>query len=153
LDPGPLILSTFDLSSMTEEAIRALLRNARTIAVVGASPKPERTANQIVRYLKRAGYTVYPVSLMYEEVEGLRCYPDVKSVPEHVDIVDIVVRAELVPPVMEDAIAAGASCAWMQLGIIHEEAAAKGHAAGLAVIMDRCIMVDHRFLLPRPASL
>ncbi len=129
---------------MLQEAIRDVLASARVIAVVGASPKRERTSNEIVRFLLRAGYTVYPVNPMYDTVEELRCYPSVQSIPEQVDIVDVVVGADKVMPVMDDAIAAKAKFVWMQTGIINEAAAAKGEAAGIPVLMDRCIMVEHR---------
>ena len=124
-----------------------LMRDAKTIAVVGVSSNPARPSHDIARYLIAAGYTVYLVNPTEEEVLGRKVYDSVQELPEAVDIVDIFRRPEHVPPVVDDAIAAGAKAVWMQIGIVNEDAAAKAREAGLAVVMDRCTKVEHRRLL------
>jgi len=127
--------------------ISRLLRESKNIAVVGLSPKANRPSNQVARYLIEAGYNVIPVNPGQEEILGKKCYPDLESIAEPVDIVDIFRRSEDVPPVVESAIGIGARVIWMQQGIVNEEAAARAREAGLTVIMDRCLKVDHRNLL------
>ena len=127
-----------------EEATRALLRRARTIAVVGLSPNPMRPSNSVSRYLQRAGYRIIPVNPAETEVLGEKAYPDLDSVPVPVDLVNIFRRSELVPPVVDAAIRIGAKAIWMQEDVVHEEAAEKARAAGLIVVMDRCVLKEHR---------
>lgn len=119
------------------------LREARTIAVVGMSPRPDRPSHYVAKYLMEQGYKVIPVNPAIDEVLGLKSYPDVASIPEDIDMVDIFRRSSQVPPVVDDAIAAGARFIWMQDGVIHEGAAAKAHAAGLSVVMDNCTLREH----------
>ncbi|MBU0730920.1 MAG: CoA-binding protein [Proteobacteria bacterium] len=126
--------------------IRSILKKYKTIAVVGLSPKITRPSNQVADYLIRAGYEVIPVNPGQNEILGRTCYPDLLSIPESVDLVDIFRKPEDVPAVVDEAIAIGAKVIWMQLGIINDEAAKKATAAGLTVIMDRCIKVDHQNL-------
>lgn len=118
--------------------------NARTIAVVGASSNPQRASNDVAKYLIEAGYTVYLVNPTETEILGRQVYATVRDLPETVDIVDIFRRSADVPPVVEDAIAAGARCVWMQLDIVNEAAAARAAEAGLAVVMDRCTKIEHQ---------
>ena len=118
--------------------------NARTIAVVGASSNPQRASNDVAKYLIEAGYTVYLVNPTETEILGRPVYATVRDLPETVDIVDIFRRSADVPPVVEDAIAAGARCVWMQLDIVNEAAAARAAEAGLAVVMDRCTKIEHQ---------
>lgn len=120
-------------------AIHKLLTTAKTIAVVGLSPKESRPSNMVARYLIEAGYTVIPVNPGQEEILGLPCYPDLGSIPTRVDIIDIFRRSEDVPPIVAEAIAIGAKAVWMQEGVIHAEAAQTAQAAGLVVVMDRCL--------------
>ena len=120
-----------------------ILENSRTIAVVGASSNPKRDSNRIFKYLLGAGYTVIPVNPGETEVLGRKAYPDLKSVPVKVDTVDIFRKPEAVPDIVEQAIAIGARAVWMQLGIRHAAAARKAREAGLAVVQDRCIYVEH----------
>jgi predicted CoA-binding protein len=127
--------------------IRNILQNTTTIAVVGLSPKPSRPSNQVAQYLKDAGYTIIPVNPGQNTLLGLPCYPDLQAIPGPVDMVDIFRRSEFVLPVVEEAITIKAKVIWMQSGIINEEAAELAEEAGLAVIMDRCTMVDHMDLL------
>jgi predicted CoA-binding protein len=129
-----------------------LMRDAKTIAVVGVSSNPTRPSNDIARYLIDAGYTVYLVNPTETEIFGRTCYPSVRDLPEPVDIVDIFRRPGDVPPVVDDAIAAGAKAVWMQLGIVNEDAAAKARAAGLDVVMDLCTKVEHRRLMSATAD-
>lgn len=124
-----------------------LMRDAKTIAVVGVSSKTDRPSNEVAKYLIDAGYTVYLVNPMEEgEIHGLPVYDSVEELPEPVDIVDIFRRPGDVPPVVADAIAARAKAVWMQLGIVNEEAAAEARAAGLEVVMDLCTKIEHQKL-------
>ncbi len=131
----------------SDRDIERLLRGARTIAVVGVSDKPHRDSHSIAEYLLHQGFTIFPVNPLLSEVFGIRAYPDLPSIGEPVDIVDIFRRPEHVPAVVSEAIAAGARAVWMQLGISHPEAAAEAARHGLAVVQDRCIMVEHRRLI------
>ena len=124
-------------------AIRNILKNTTTIAVVGLSPKPNRPSNQVAQYLKDAGYTIIPVNPGQDTLLGLPCYPSLQAIPEPVDMVDIFRRSEFVLPIVAEAIAIKAKVIWMQSGIINEAAARLAEEAGLMVIMDRCTMVDH----------
>ena len=117
---------------------------ARTIAVVGLSNKRYRPSHGVAEYLQRAGYRIIPVNPQETEVLGEKSYADLDAIPERVDIVDIFRRSELVPEVVEAAIRIGARAIWMQEGVIHEAAAARARAAGLEVVMDRCILKEHR---------
>ncbi len=126
--------------------IRHLLTTSRTIAVVGLSPKESRPSNQVARYLISAGFRVFPVNPGQETILGLPCYPDLAAIPESVEIVDIFRKPEEVGPVVDEAIKIGAKAVWMQEGIVNEAAAAKARAAGLVVVMDRCIKIDHQHL-------
>lgn len=127
--------------------ISRLLKIYRTIAVVGASPKANRPSNQVAAYLLAAGYKVIPVNPGQREIMGRTCYPDLLAIPEPVEIVDIFRRSEEVGPVVEQAIKIGAKVIWMQEGVVNEAAAALARAAGLKVIMDRCMKTDHQSLL------
>jgi predicted CoA-binding protein len=126
--------------------IAEILWVGRTIAVVGLSAKRYRPSYGVAEYMQRAGYRVIPVNPHETEVLGEKCYPDVESVPEPIDIVDIFRRSEFVPEIVEAAIRKGAKVVWMQEGVIHEEAARRAREAGLEVVMDRCILKDHRRL-------
>ena len=127
-------------------AIEELLRSAHTIAVVGLSNKRWRPSYGVSQYMQRAGYKIIPVNPGLSEVLGERCYPDVDSAPGPIDIVDIFRRSELVPEVVDAAIRVGAKAVWMQEGVVHQEAAARARAAGLVVVMDRCLLKEHRKL-------
>ncbi len=126
--------------------IAEILQSCRTIAVVGLSSKRFRPSYGVAEYLQRAGYRIIPVNPQESEVLGERCYPDLDSIPEPVDLVDIFRRPEFVPEIVEAAIRKGAKAVWMQEGVVHEEAAARAERAGLAVVMDRCILKDHQRL-------
>ena len=123
-----------------------ILQSARTIAVVGLSSKRFRPSYGVAEYLQRVGYRIIPVNPEETEVLGEKCYPDLDSVPEAIDIVDIFRRSEFVPEIVEAAIRKGAKVVWMQEDVIHEDAARRAQEAGLDVLMDRCILKDHRRL-------
>ena len=126
--------------------IASLLRSAHTIAVVGLSDKRWRPSYGVTEYMQRAGYRIIPVNPALTEALGEKCYPDVGAVPESIDIVNIFRRSEFVPEIVEAAIRAGAKAVWMQEGVVHEAAAARARAAGLIVVMDRCLLKEHRKL-------
>jgi predicted CoA-binding protein len=123
-----------------------ILRRYRTIAVVGLSSDETRESYSVAKYMQDAGYRIIPVHPNESEVLGEKAYPDVASIPEPVEIVDVFRRADALLDVVDDAIAAGAKVVWMQVGVVNEEAAEKARAAGLDVVMDRCIRTVHRRL-------
>ena len=132
---------------MTEsEQIEKVLKNAKTIAVVGLSSNPMRASHGVSAYMQAQGYRIIPVNPRESAVLGEACYPDLDAVPEAIDIVNIFRRPEHVPEIVEAAIRKGAKVIWMQEGVYHEEAARRAEEAGLVVIMDRCILKDHRRL-------
>lgn len=125
----------------------ALMRSARTIAVVGVSSDATRAAFEVAQYLIEAGFELYLVNPTEDgPVLGRPLYRSVAAIPERIDIVDIFRRPGDVPPVVEDAIAAGAGAVWMQLEIVNEAAADRARGAGLQVVMDRCAKIDHQLL-------
>jgi hypothetical protein len=126
--------------------ISEILSASRTIAVIGLSGKRYRPSYGVAEYLKPSGFRIIPVNPNETEVLGERAWPDLDSVPEPVDVVDIFRRSEFVPEIVEAAIRKGAKMIWMQEGVIHEAAARRAAEAGLAVVMDRCILKDHRRL-------
>jgi predicted CoA-binding protein len=129
--------------SLDTPELARLLADARTIAVVGLSDKPSRPSHGVASYLQEAGYRVIPVNPNISETLGERAYPSLRDVPVPVDIVDIFRRSEFVPQVIDDAIAVRARAVWMQVGVIHEEAAVRARAAGLLVIMNLCLATTH----------
>jgi predicted CoA-binding protein len=132
---------------MTDHALRAIFESSKTIAVVGLSDKPDRDSYRVAKYLQAHGYRIIPVNPAVAEVLGERSYASVADIPEPVDVVDIFRKPEAVGPVVEEAIAAGAKVVWMQLGVVNDPAAAAARAAGLQVVMDRCMKVEHRRLI------
>ncbi len=130
---------------MDERATAAhILRAFRRVAVVGLSDRPDRPSHQVATYLRAAGYEILAVNLRLQRWHDLPCYPDLRAVPAPIEVVDVFRRAELVEPVVTDAIAVGARAVWMQDGVVNHAAAATARAAGLLVIMDRCMLRDHR---------
>lgn len=127
--------------------LKKLLEGAKVIAVVGHSDRPYRTSYRIAQYLRQAGYKVYPVNPTVTEIDAEISYPNLAAVPEPIDIVDVFRRSEYLPEIVDDAIAVKAKAIWAQLGVVDEHAARKAESAGLEVVMDRCIMVDHEQLL------
>jgi len=128
----------------SDALIRAILSSVRTIAMVGASAKLDRPSYSVMKFLQEKGYRVIPVNpgAAGQEILGQAVYPDLKSIPEVIDMVDIFRNSEAVPPIVDDAIAIGAKVVWMQLGVRHDAAAEKAEAAGLRVVMDRCPKIE-----------
>ena len=123
--------------------LKRILKSNRVIAVVGLSANWWRPSYFVAKYLQDHGYRVIPVNPAYQKVLGEKCYASLKDVPEKIDMVDCFRKAEEIPALAEDAIAIGAKCLWMQLGVVNEAAAARLRAAGMDVIMDRCVKIEH----------
>lgn len=121
-----------------------ILRKYKTIAVVGLSKNPMRPSHGVSEYMQHQGYRIIPVNPGHPEILGEKCYRTLEEIPEPVDIVNIFRRSEMIAPVVDSAIAIGAKVVWMQEGIEHEEAAEKARAAGLEVVMNTCILKEHR---------
>lgn len=126
-----------------DDPIRYILETCKVIAVVGLSSKQHRPSYGVARYLQTAGYSIVPVNPNERKVLGERAYPRLEEVPVKVDAVCIFRRPQFVPPVVESALAVGARAVWMQEGVVHEEAAQRAREAGLAVVMDRCMLKEH----------
>lgn len=135
-----------------DDKIARLLQEAKTIAVVGCSPKPDRTSHQIAAFLLEQGYRMIPVHPQADTILGQQVYPDLASIPVHIDIVDVFRKAEATPPIAKAAVAVGAGALWLQQGISNEETARIAHEGRLTCVMDRCIAVMHRILLGSPRS-
>jgi predicted CoA-binding protein len=120
-----------------------ILREYRNVAVVGLSPDPEKPSYGIAKYLAEHGYNIIPVNPNAREILGRKSYPDLSSIPQDVEVVEIFRRPEVVMPIVEEAIKIGARVVWMQEGIVNEEAAAKARDAGLLVVMDKCMFKEH----------
>jgi predicted CoA-binding protein len=129
-----------------DDQIQELLKTARTIGVVGLSEKSWRPSQDVAAYLRSAGYTIVPINPHVKQVLGLTAYPDLAAAARRhpIEIVNVFRRPEFVPEIVEQAIAIGAKAVWLQLGVIHLEAARRAHDAGLIVVMDRCIKVEHQ---------
>ena len=127
--------------------IPEILKSTHTIAVVGLSNNPMRPSNGVGEYLVRAGYRVIPVNPNEAEVLGEKSYARLEDVPEKIDMVDVFRRPEFVPDIVESAIRVGARTVWMQEEVVHEAAAERARAAGLDVVMDKCILKEHRRML------
>ena len=133
---------------MDDQALKRLFEGTRTIASVGLSNTPSRASGRVCRYLQSKGYRIIPVNPNETEVLGEKAYPDLKSVPEKVDLVQIFRNPEAVPPIVEDAIAIGAKAVWMQDGAGNPEAAKRAEEAGLVAIVDDCMLRQHARLFP-----
>ncbi len=136
------------MSSISQ--LRRILHTCRTIAVVGLSPQWHRPSFFAAKYMQAHGYRIVPVNPMAQEILGERCFPSVTAAAQalreqgvRIDMVDCFRRSEDIPPIAQEAIAIGAKCLWMQLGVIHEAAAAQASEAGLDVVMDRCVKIEH----------
>lgn len=133
--------------NVSDQDVVNILKRTGTVAVVGVSHKEERDSHKVAKYLKDHGYKMIPVNPKYKEVLGEKCYPDLKAVPEHIDIVDIFRNVDAIPGIVDEAIAVGANCVWMQLGLVHNESADKACNAGLSVVMNKCIKIEHSRLM------
>ena len=134
------------MSAPADTELRSILDSARTIAVVGLSSKPDRPSYEVASYLQDHGYRIIPINPNEHEVLGERAYPSLHDVPAHIaiDVVDVFRRPEATPAVAEEAAAVGAKILWLQLGIVNDDAARIAEEAGLAVVMDLCMMTAHR---------
>ena len=128
----------------SSEQMRGLLTQVRRVAVVGLSDRPERPSFHVAEYLRAQGYEVIPVNPTLREWQGLRCYASLRDVPGAIDLVNVFRRSAEVGPIVEEAIAVGARSLWMQLGVANTEAALRAQAAGLTVVENRCILVEHQ---------
>ncbi len=140
------MVRTTPVDGLSDEEIREILTKYRKIALIGASPKPERDSNQVMRYLLEKGYEVYPVNPRYGEILGRKCYPSVLDIPDEVEIVDLFVRPEFTMDYVEQAIKKGAKIVWFQFGTFSEEAFRKAKEAGLIAAAHRCIKQEHERL-------
>lgn len=131
----------------TPEQIRAILTHVRSVAVVGLSPQPARPSFNVAKALQGFGYRIIPVRPMVDEVLGEKAYPDLESLPEVPDIVDVFRASEHVPEIVDSCIRLGIKNLWLQDGVIHEEAALRAQQAGITVVMDRCMYRDHAQLV------
>ncbi len=129
------------------ERVKTILENSKTIAVVGLSSKPERASNGVSAYMQSKGYRIIPVNPREENILGEKCYPDLLSIPEKVDVVDVFRRPEDTVPIAEDAVKIGAKTLWLQESVINIETANIAKEAGLEVVMDKCIALMHRMLI------
>ena len=137
-----------------DQMMKEILLSAKTIASVGLSSNEQKESYWIASYLKEQGYRIIPVNPTANEIVGEKAYPELSSIPEKVDVVQVFRKPEDVPPVVEEAIKIGAKAVWMQEGIVHEEAAQKARDAGLQVVMDACMRATHRRLVgPKPIGL
>ncbi len=134
---------------MKDGEIKDVLRNVKTIAVIGISPKEDRPSYIVASYLKSKGYRIIPVRPDGEEILGEKVYHSLSEIPEEigVDVIDIFRRSEDVPPIVEEAIQRGTKMVWMQEGVLHKEAGEKAEKSGLKVVMDRCMKKEHQRLL------
>ena len=123
--------------------IPEILKNYKNIAIVGISQKPDRPSNNVAGYLKHAGYNIIPINPVYDEVHGAKCYPSLKDADQQVDVVVIFRRPEDIPPIAKAAVEIGAKAIWIQQGLVSEEAAKIALEAGLDVVMDKCMKVEH----------
>jgi len=126
--------------------IERILKESHTVAVVGASPNPDRISHHVFNYLCQHGYKAIPVNPAAAEIAGKTCYPSLTAVPDRIDVVDVFRRSEDVLPIVDEAIKVGARVVWMQEGVVNGEAEARAKAAGLTVVMDQCIMKEHKRL-------
>lgn len=123
--------------------LRRILRDCRTIAVVGLSAEWHRPSNFVAKYLQQHGYRIIPVNPRYPEVLGERCYANLTDIPDKVDLVDVFRRTEDVLPIAEQAVRIGAKCLWQQIGVVNREADALARAAGLESVLDHCVKIEH----------
>ena len=136
----------------SDPELKLLLTDAITIAMVGASSKPDKASHGIMRKLQSVGYRVIPVNPRETEILGERSYPSLIDVPERIDIVDVFRRAEDTPGIADEAVTIGAKALWLQTGIVSDEAAARARAGGLTVVMDACLGAMHTLLKVAPKT-
>ena len=140
--PGGNLSTTVEIQASAAE-ITEILHNYRVVAVVGLSDKPDRPSYRVAQYLKEHGYRIVPVNPVRQEILGEKCYATLRDIPFPVEIVDIFRQVDAIPKIVDDAIAVGAKVVWMQQGLVEPESAAKAKQAGLQVVMDRCLKIEH----------
>jgi predicted CoA-binding protein len=132
-----------------DDEIRAILANNRVIAVVGLSGDPDRDSHRVAKYLQEHGYQIVPVNPKADEILGQKSYPALKDIPFPVDVVDIFRKIEAIPAIVEEAVAIGAKVVWMQLGLAENQSAQRARDAGLQVVMNKCLKIEHgRYFAP-----
>ena len=131
------------------EEIEEILRECRRIAVVGLSPKESRDSNKVARYLMAQGYEIVPINPGQREILGKTCYRTLKDIPFQVDMADLFLKPTRVPQAVDQAVEIGVNAVWMQLGVIHNEAAEKLKQAGIRVVVNKCIMTEHRRMVQK----
>ncbi|MBI3019586.1 MAG: CoA-binding protein [Deltaproteobacteria bacterium] len=130
-----------------DKLIKEMLTQFKTIAVVGLSPDPDKPSFEVARYLQSKGYKIIPVRPGTDQILGEKAYASLSEIPVPVDIVDVFRKVEFIPEIIDEAIRVKAKVVWMQLGLVHPQASEKAKAAGLKVVMDRCLLIEHRRLL------
>ena len=130
-------------SNPNDEEIKQILENNQVIAVVGLSPKPERASHQVAKYLQDHGYRIVPVRPKADEILGEKAFASLKDIPFPVDIVDIFRQVEAIPGIVDEAIDIGAKVVWMQLGLAENQSACRAREAGLQVVMNKCMKIEH----------
>lgn len=128
---------------LNDEQIREELKNAKTIAIIGLSSKPDRPSYGVAKYLQNAGYKIYPVNPVETEVLGEKSYSDLKSLPSVPDIVDVFRKSDAVMPVVDECLEIGAKFVWFQLGVVNLEAVERCNQEGVKVVFDKCIKIEH----------
>lgn len=131
----------------SSEEIEEIIRNSRSIAIIGLSPKEKRDSNRVARYLIEQGFEVIPVNPGQKEILGRTCYRSLTDIPFQIDIADLFLNPKRVPPVVDQAIEKKVGVIWMQLGVVHNEAAQCARNAGIKVVMDRCIKIEHEKMI------
>lgn len=131
-------------SNPSTDEVRAILKESKTIAVIGISEREDRASKYVSEYMQREGYTIYPVNPNIDEWNGIKAFDSLTDIPVKIDIVDVFRRSSQVLPLTGDAIEAGAKVMWLQQGVVNEQAADIASKAGITVIMDSCIMVEHK---------
>ncbi len=134
-----------DSNPPTDE-IRNLLSEAKVVAIVGLSDKPDRASNRVAHYLKAQGYKIVPVNPLKDEILGEQCYPSLTAIPMPIDIVDIFRKVDAIPAIVDEAIEVSAKAVWLQLGLAHHDSAEKARQAGLVVVQSKCAKIEHEKL-------
>jgi len=131
----------------SDNQIKEILQKSRNVAVVGLSGNSEKDSYRVARYMMEKGYKIIPVNPREDQIMGLKSYPDLTSISEKIDIVNVFRRSEFLPSVVEEALQVGPGCIWTQLGVVEEGSAARAQSRGITVVMDRCIKIEHKRLL------
>ena len=134
------------------DKVRRILQDTDVIAVVGLSPNPQRDSHRVARYMQSKRYRIIPVNPAAEEVLGEKSYPSLRDIPQKVDMVNVFRRSEYLPEIVDAAVEIGAKSLWTQLGVVHEESTRRARDAGLDVVTNRCLMVEHQSLDRRTSS-